>query len=259
MQASQLTFVISPPRAGSTLLQRMLGSHSRIFTHPEPHVITPLYYLGYYQQVDRAAYDHVNAARAFREFTEVLPRGEHDYLDALRGYALTLYGRALKPTGKRLFVDKTPAYALMLPFLEKLFPQAKYVVLTRHPLAVMHSVAHSFFGGDYEAAHKANPILEKYVPAIAQFLRSSCVSFHHVTYEDLVQAPVPQMQRLCRFLGVPFEARMIDYGEHDHIKKSFGDPVTVNQYDTPVAHRVHTWAQDMQARPACPSVSTSAA
>ena len=43
-----LVFLVGSPRSGSTLLQRMVGSHSRVFTHPEPHLITPLAYLGYY-------------------------------------------------------------------------------------------------------------------------------------------------------------------------------------------------------------------
>src|SRR5688572_18285566 len=104
-----LIFIIGSPRSGSTLLQRMIGSHSEVFTHPEPHLITPLAYLGYHHTVDQAPYDHINAAEAFREFVDELPRGEEDYLDALRAYAGTLYGRVLEGRGKRCFLDKTPA------------------------------------------------------------------------------------------------------------------------------------------------------
>jgi hypothetical protein len=43
------------------------------------------------------------------------------------------------------FLDKTTANALVLPFLQRLYPDAKYVVLTRHPLAVFSSYANSFF------------------------------------------------------------------------------------------------------------------
>src|SRR6185295_1068341 len=91
----RLLFVVSPPRSGSTLLQRMIGSHSEILTHPEPHLITPLAYLGYHDTVDKAPYDHVNAAEAIRLFVSGLPRQEQDYLDAVRAYADTMYGRML--------------------------------------------------------------------------------------------------------------------------------------------------------------------
>jgi hypothetical protein len=249
LNEEKLIFLIGAPRSGSTLLQRMVGSHSRIFTHPEPHLITPLYYLGYYANVDRAPYDHVNAAQALREFCEELPHGEADYLDAVRAYASTLYERVLAPTGKDFFLDKTPAYALVLPFLTKLYPRAKYVVLTRHPLAILHSVAHSFFAGDYEAAAESNPVLQRYVPAIGAFMREHCVPFVHVRYDDLVTQPEEQMRRILAHLGVPFEPGVVTYGQHRHISKSYGDPMSVEKHMQPVGDSLEKWARDLQARP----------
>ena len=45
---TNLVFVIGSLRSGLTLLQRMLSSHPEIFSCPEPHFITPLAHLGYY-------------------------------------------------------------------------------------------------------------------------------------------------------------------------------------------------------------------
>ncbi|HIA47752.1 MAG TPA: sulfotransferase [Candidatus Hydrogenedentes bacterium] len=92
-------------------------------------------------------------------------------------------------TGKSICLDKTPAYGLILPFMMKVFPDAKYVVLTRHPLATFSSFADSFFDGDYQIAQNYNPLLNRYVPALARFLRQSEVPFIHVRYEDLVEDP----------------------------------------------------------------------
>ncbi len=249
MLHDNLIFIIGSPRSGSTLLQRMVASHSRIFSHPEPHLLTPLAYLGYYDTVEKAPYDHVNAAQAMREFAEELPRGEADYLDALRAYASTLYERVLAPTGKSHFLDKTPAYALVLPFITKLYPNAKYVVLTRHPLAVMHSVAHSFFGGDYVAAHAANPIVSRYVPAIGSFLLEKRVPHVLVRYDDVVLEPEREMRRIAEHVGVPFEPGMVEYGKQQHITKSYGDPMSVERHTRPVTDSLETWAQDLLARP----------
>lgn len=249
MLHENLVFLVGAPRSGSTLLQRMIASHSRIYTHPEPHLITPLAYLGYYATVDKAPFDHVNAAQALRELCEELPGGEADYLEALRAYPSTLYEKVLAPTGKSYFLDKTPAYGLVLPFLVKLYPRAKYVVLTRHPLAILHSVAHSFFAGSYEAAEDANPIVRKYVPAIGSFILEKPVPFVQVRYEDLVADPEPAMRAIFDHIGVPFEPETITYGKHKHISKSFGDPMSVEKHERPVTDSVDTWAQDLLARP----------
>ncbi|MCZ6807421.1 MAG: sulfotransferase, partial [Deltaproteobacteria bacterium] len=237
-----LVFVVSPPRAGSTLLQRMMGAHSEIFTHPEPHLITPIAHLGVYGNVDQAPYDHINAAEAVRAFIEDLPRGEQDYLDALRAYADTLYGRMLSTSDASYFLDKTPANALVLPFLQRLYPDAKYVVLTRHPLAVFSSYANSFFNGDWEAAQAFNPILERYVPAMATFLRERPVPLLHVIYEELVQSPESQIERVFAFLGLENDPDAVEYGKSGPAKKGMGDPMTVNREGRPVTNSVDKWA-----------------
>ncbi len=249
MLHDKLIFLIGSPRSGSTLLQRMVASHSQIHTHPEPHLITPLAYLGYYETVDKAPYDHVNAAQALRELCQELPRGEQDYLDALRAYASTLYERVLAPTGKSHFLDKTPAYGLVLPFLAKLYPNAKYIVLTRHPLAVLHSVAHSFFAGNYEAAKETNPVVPSHVPAIARFMIEKPVPFVHVRYEDVVQQPEVELRKICEHLALPFEPGMVEYGKQKHITKSYGDPMSVEKHQRPVKESLDTWAGDLLARP----------
>ena len=240
-----LVFVISPPRAGSTLLQRMLGAHSEIFTHPEPHLITPIAHLGVYDNIDKAPYDHINAAEAVKTFIEGLPGGEQDYLDALRAYTDTLYGRMLSTSESSIFLDKTPANALVLPFLQRLYPDAMYVVLTRHPLAIFSSYANSFFNGDWEAAHAFNPILERYVPAMAAFLRERPVPLLHVAYEDLVIEPEPQLERIFTFLGLEHEPDAVEYGKAGPMKKGMGDPITVHTHDRPVTDNVDKWAAEL--------------
>src|SRR2546422_5821108 len=174
MTQDRLIFLIGAPRSGTTLLARMLGAHSMIYGRAEPHLITPIAHLGYYANVQKAPYDPFNVEQAVREFVADLPRGEADYLDALRAYTDTMYERMLSTApGKRFFLDKTPAYALVLPFLVKLYPEARYIVLTRHPLAVLSSWVESFFDGDYQVALDHNPLLARYVPALARMLRRS--------------------------------------------------------------------------------------
>ena len=242
-----LVFVISPPRAGSTLLQRMTGAHAEVFTHPEPHLISPIAHLGVYANVDKAAYDHINAAEAIQAFIADLPNGEQDYLDALRAYTDTLYGRMLSTSDCSYFLDKTPANALVLPFLCRLYADAKYVVLTRHPLAVFSSYANSFFDGDWEAAHAFNPILERYVPAMAALIRERPVPLLQVAYEDLVTEPQPQLERVFAFLGLEHDPDAVDYGKAGAMKKGLGDPITVDRQGRPVTASVDKWALELAA------------
>ncbi len=240
-----LLFIIGSPRSGSTMLMRMLSAHSEIFSCPEPHIITPLAHLGYYETVEKAPYDHLRGVDAIREFVEQLPAKEADYLDACRAYTDVLYGRRLQGTGKRFFLDKTPAYGLVLGFLQKLYPRAKYVVLTRHPVAIFSSYANSFFDGDYKAANDFNPLLNRYVPSLARFLREKPVPMVHVQYEKLVGNAQEEATRILSFLGLPFEEAVVEYGSEKQTEKGLGDPVNVNRHSRPMTKSVAKWAQEI--------------
>ncbi|MBW2388098.1 MAG: sulfotransferase [Deltaproteobacteria bacterium] len=249
----RLVFVIGPPRSGSTLLTRMLGAHSKIHAPAEPHLLTPLAHLGFYANVDRAPYDPVIARAGIREVVNDLPQGETDYLEALRAYTDTLYRKLLAPSGRELLLDKTPAYALILDFAALLYPKAKFVVLTRHPMAVWSSYVTSFFDGDHEVAHNHNPLLERYLPAIARFLRERPVDLHPIRYEELVSDPEAQMEALCAYLAIPFEPGMVNYGDQAGGAKSaargLGDPMTVAAQSRPTTASLAKWARDMTGRP----------
>lgn len=248
----RLIFLIGSPRSGSTLTARMLGAHSAIFAPAETHLLTPLAHLGFYANVEKAPYDPIITRQGAHELVRMLPGGETDYLAALRACSDSIYRSLLEPSGGKLLLEKTPAYALVLDFLAKLYPAAKYVVLTRHPLAVWSSYVESFFDGDHEAAHQNNPLLERYVPAIARFLRERPVPLLHLRYEELVREPESQMRRVCDHLGIGFEPGMVEYGSEKPAQQAaagLGDPITVAKEKRPTTRSVAKWASEMADAP----------
>ncbi|MEE8580716.1 MAG: sulfotransferase [Myxococcota bacterium] len=249
----RLLFLIGSPRSGSTLLARMLGAHSAVHAPSEPHLITPLAHMGYFASVEKAPYDPIITQGALRQLVADLPRGEDDYLDALRHFSDSIYEHLLGSTGARRLLDKTPAYALVLDFLARLYPRARYLVLTRQPLAIWCSYVESFFDGDHRVAHAHMPLLERYVPAIARFLREQPVALHHLRYEDLVRDPEAQMQRVCDFLDLRYERGMVNYGEHTAAvgvtARGLGDPVTVARQQRPTTNSLDRWIADLAGQP----------
>ena len=245
----RVCFVIGSPRSGSTLLMRILNATSNIYSRPEPHLFPALAHLGYWSTVDKAPYDQLQAQDGTRDFVSDLPGGESDYWDACRAYMDTLYGRMLStaPSNERYFLDKTPANALVLPFMERVYPDAKFIVLTRHPAAIFASYANSFFDGDFQSALNFNPIISRYVPAMATFLRTTTVPHLHVRYEDLVSDPEDTLEKISAFLEIPFEPEAVNYKKKDVAGKGLGDPVGVAQHSRPVTASIHKWAAELAA------------
>ena len=95
-----LIYVISSPRAGSTLLQRVLAGHPDVFATAEPWVMLhPLYALkdsGY-----SAEYDAATARVALKDFCANLEGGEEAYFEGVRRMGGALYNHALRPSGRR--------------------------------------------------------------------------------------------------------------------------------------------------------------
>lgn len=248
----RMVFLIGPPRSGTTMLERMLSSHSLIQGGPEPHILTPLAHLGVWAKVDKAPYDQILSAEAQKLFVEQLPNKENDYWKACRAYCDVLYSQYLIAKGdKKICLDKTPAYSLVLPFIAKVYPDAKYIILTRHPLATFSSFANSFFDGDYKVANEHNPILNRYIPAIADFLRKKEVDIYHIRYEDLVKKPEEQFEQICAFLEIPFEPEAIDYGKSDdeNHRQGLGDPLGVKQHSRPSTGSLKKWVEELSTDP----------
>ena len=149
-RGGHLIFLVSQPRAGSTLLQRVIGSHSRVHTAPEPWLaLHPLFALK--ADATAAPGDTALADRATREFLARIPRGETIYLDGVRHLLGSVYDAALAASGKSVFLDKTPRYYQILPELRRVFPDAHVVILLRNPIAVLSSMLETWIdedGGD---------------------------------------------------------------------------------------------------------------
>lgn len=250
---AKMLFIIGAPRSGTTMLERMLSSHSMIQGGPEPHILTPLAYTGVWDKVNKAPYDYILSSLAQRSFVENLPNKEQDYWDACRAYCDLLFSQHLLKSGKPICLDKTPAYALILPFLTKVYPDANYIVLTRHPVATFLSFANSFFDGDYKVAHEHEYLLNNYVPAIANFLKQSETPYFQVSYENLVKDPEKWMSEISSYIDIPFESNTINYGKTklDPIrKKGLGDPVTIHKHSKPTTGSIDKWAEELSADPA---------
>lgn len=241
MDPAKLTFIISQPRSGSTMLQLMLGRHPRIMAPSEPWVALALCnaFSGLQWSPICPPGDSLGALKAFfagTDFAEV---------DAFaRDCALRAYG-SLKGNNGHIVVDKTPPYHRILPWLESVFPEARFIVLNRHPLAVMASVTKRWYGGDLAKAIHARYDDLVCAPQRLVNLRPQAGRRHVVRYESLVAEPKHELNRLCRFLGIDFVDAMVQYGSDAAataaVQQGFGDKFTTVEHQQPVAAPVNAW------------------
>ena len=87
-------FLFSLPRAGSTLLQRVLMSHKDVASVAEPWLMLPFSY-AYKREGILTEYAHSVSYAAFEDFIGNLPNKEDDYYNALRNFAFTIYAGSI--------------------------------------------------------------------------------------------------------------------------------------------------------------------
>jgi hypothetical protein len=239
-QGENLIFMISQPRAGSTMLQRMLGSHPDIHTVSEPWLMLhPLYALrskGY-----EAEYNAHLAWLGGQSFLQTLPGGETEYIEGIRRMYTYLYDRALLNSGKRYFLDKTPRYYFITSELHRTFPKACYIILLRNPLAVLISILNTWAGESRFSLYKFKYDLTRAPHLLLEavdVLGKQCAVVH---YEQLVRDPENQMRGICERLGIDFVPEMVAYGHHSLPRWRFGDQNEVYQHTRPALQNTEKW------------------
>jgi glycosyltransferase involved in cell wall biosynthesis/Tfp pilus assembly protein PilF len=245
-QGKGLIFLISQPRSGSTLLQRILNTHPDVHTTAEPWLMLhPLF--GLKENGIKADYDASLYRTAVLEFLNNAPEGEELYYDGLREMALRIYRRMLTLSGKSYFLDKTPRYYQVIPELYRLFPEAYYIILLRNPLGVLSSVLETWFMNKIERVNP--PIYKDLLQGPALLLRGIRLLKENaivVDYESLVKEPERVIQNLCRRLDLPFQSNMLEYGRIQLQGGSFGDPKNIFLHHRPVEDYVEKWIDNLR-------------
>ena len=191
-------FVICTLRSGSTLLRVLLDSHSQIRSPHELH----LRYVSVH-------FDQKWSERSMKELG--LDTRAADYLLWDR-----ILHRELSASRKSIIADKTPNNVFIVDRLREAWPDARFIFLLRHPGAIARS--RQKYKGE-----GADELIIKYVEALEAARQT--YDGHTVRYEDLTANPERELRKICDFLGVPYEATMLDYGQFDHgrYKSGLGD------------------------------------
>jgi hypothetical protein len=229
-----MVFLLSAPRTGSTIFRLMLSCHPGMFCPPEltllshpdmrswsadPDILMPreglVIALMALMEIDRPESEAL---------VEEMVREARPTPDVFR----TLQERL----GDRLLVDKTPANTLRretLELAENLFESPRYLHLVRHPYASIDSFVRARF--DRVRGDQGDPfaIAESYWGRMnANILRFSETPgperYHRVYYEELVQAPETILRGVCGFLGLPFDAAVLDPYRKSEMFGGPGDP-----------------------------------
>ncbi|MGK0500226.1 MAG: tetratricopeptide (TPR) repeat protein [Oceanicoccus sp.] len=197
-------FILGLPRAGSTLLEQILSSHSQVDGTLElPNI------LAYAQELRRRQIDGGKPG-----YPEVIAELDEQIL-------IDLGSRYLKETKvyrqqSPFFIDKMPNNFRHIGLIKLILPNAKIIDARRHPMACCFSAYKQLFAEGQAFSYSLNDIgqyYSDYVDLMAHWDEVLPGQVLRVHYEQIVEDLEGQVRRLLNFCGLPFESACLSFHE----------------------------------------------
>ena len=197
-------FVIGQPRTGTTLVERIMVSHSQVHSAGE---------LRQFGACVRRLADYQGPRR-----------DSADLVRAAAGIDPGQLGRAYLMTTERLrgqrprFVDKLPPNYRYLPLILAALPRARVVHLQRDPLDACFASFKQLFADAYPHSYDQGEMARhhvRYFQLMETWRRYFPDRFLDVAYEDVAADPETQARRLIDFLGLPWEDACLRFHDSD--------------------------------------------
>jgi sulfotransferase family protein len=258
-------FIVGCPRSGTTLLQRMVNAHPQVAITPESHWIPRLYEKPWAQTpAGVVEFKLIRELGAHPKFARLgIGRKEIKYLKKLlrNGHPLTysslvtkvfdFYGQA---QGKSLVGDKTPDYVRRISILHELWPEARFVHVVRDGRDVCLSMREwpkvRPKPGDFMTWREDPVSTAAWWWAFNVRLGRDAGKplgselYYELRYEALVEFPREECERLCAFLGLPFDEAMLRF----HEDRARPDPgLEQKRAGLPVTPGLRDWKSQMPA------------
>jgi tetratricopeptide (TPR) repeat protein len=200
-------FIVGLPRAGSTLIEQILSSHSAIEGTVE---------LPDIPQIARELIGPDSAAHAGRFF---------EALAALDGAALRALGerylestRVHRKRGMPFFVDKMPNNCLYVGLIHLILPNARIIDARRHPIGCCLSGFKQHFARGQSFTYSLTDLgryYRDYVELMHHFDTVLPGRVHRVFYESMVEDTEAETRRLLEYCGLPFEEGCLRFYENE--------------------------------------------
>jgi tetratricopeptide (TPR) repeat protein len=195
-------FIVGLPRAGSTLLEQILASHSQVEGTMELADITRLVV-----RLQGRSYDE--AAPAYPANLRDIPA------ETLRGFGEKyLADTQVYRTARPFFIDKNPNNFRHIGLIHLILPNAKIIDARREPMACCFSNFKQLFASGQEFTYGLEDIARYYRSYVALMDHWDAVlpgKILRVQHEDVVADLEGNVRRLLAFCGLPFEAQCLEF------------------------------------------------
>ncbi|NCF73008.1 MAG: tetratricopeptide repeat protein [Gammaproteobacteria bacterium] len=197
-------FVVGQPRTGTTLVERIITSHSSVHSAGE---------LKQFGHSVRRLSKYNEPARYSAKLGILAAEVDCHKL----GQAYMATTQKMRGSLPR-FVDKLPPNYLYLPLILKALPNAKIIHLTRNPMDACFSSFKQLFADAYPHSYDQAEMARhhaRYYHLMALWRERFGDRFFDISYEDTARDVEPNARALIDFLGLPWEDACLHFHKQD--------------------------------------------
>jgi tetratricopeptide (TPR) repeat protein len=222
-------FIVGLPRSGSTLLEQILASHSRV----------------------EGTMELPNIVNIAHQFDDMIP-GRDGYPETVGtapdGLLRALGSRYLEEaaplrTGRAHFIDKLPNNFSHVGLIHSILPRASIIDARRHPMDCCFSTFKQHFAEGQTFSYDLGDLGRYYRCYLSLMDHWDTVlpgKVLHVQYEDMVRDPEANIRRLLEFCRLPFEAACLSFHETRRaVRTASAEQVRQPIYTSGVGHWRH--------------------
>lgn len=193
-EAPDPIFIVGMPRAGSTLIEQILSSHSKVEGTSE---------LADLPAVARRGGAYPASALELSE--EGRRKAGEEYLKR---------ASVQRRTNRPYFIDKLPNNWLFVPFIQIVLPNAKIIDARRHPLACCLSNFRQHFARGQAFTYRLEDVGHYYADYVRLMTHVDKVlpgRVHRVIYERMVDDTEGEVRALLDSCGLEFEPSCLEF------------------------------------------------
>lgn len=202
--AGRPVFVLGLPRSGTTLVDRIISSHSQADSLGESNALA-------FAMMRAAAGKRGNSAD---KLDLVEQAGQMDF--TRMGEYYTAATQSMAPEAARL-VDKTPLNFLYLGLIHLSMPGAKVIHLRRHPVDSCYAMYKTLFRMGYPFTYSLQDVGRYYIAyhrLMAHWRKLIPQAFLDVDYEQLVTNQEAETRRILNYLELDWEDNCLEFHKH---------------------------------------------
>ncbi|WOJ92614.1 sulfotransferase [Congregibacter variabilis] len=206
-EAADPIFIVGMPRAGSTLLEQILATHSQVDgTRELPNILSLAQRLRRQRNKDG---DGVGYPDILADLSaESLQQLGKDFIQETRVH------RGDAP----FFIDKMPNNFRHIGLIKLILPEAKIIDARREAMACCFSNFKQLFAEGQEFSYELSDLghyYRQYERLMDHWNSVLPGSIHRLQHEALLEDFEGELRRLLDFLGLPFEERCLRFYEND--------------------------------------------